>query len=113
MNNLEKIAIYSLLVICVVLGVINLESKSSGALGTYIDSNQVSRFTDMNVTNDVVIDGQLTVDGASSTITAYGATDKTGCIKLGDSRGSAYIPVYLSVSSSTVSATTTKPAYCK
>ena len=122
MNNLEKIILYSLLVITVILGVVNLKSNS---LGAYIDSGQVSRFTDVNITNDLVVDGLATITGAtsftgtptfggsSSTIVISGTTDKTGCIKIGDSRGSAYIPVYLTIASSTVSATTTKPAICK
>lgn len=74
MNKLEKIILYSLLVISVILGVVNLKSNS---LGAYIDSGQVSTFTDMNVTNDLVVNGNFIQGGSIAAITQSSAAATT------------------------------------
>jgi hypothetical protein len=127
MNNLEKVILYVLLVASVVLGIVGLANKNS--LGAYIDSGQVSRFTDVNVTNDLVVDGILTavtntvsgtltaltanITGANSTSTLrIGAIANKGCLELGDSASTTTL-VYITATGSTVTATTTKPAACR
>jgi len=123
MNNFEKTILYILLSASVFLGVINM--KSDGNLGAYIDSGQVTHLTDLNVTNDLVVSGSLTTSGSTSSVgiatISAGSTGNTlkigsagtaSCLEMGDNRGANYPLVYVSVASSTVSATTTKPSYC-
>lgn len=71
MNKLEKFILYALLGISVILGVVNLKSNS---LGAYIDSGQVSTFTDMNVTNDLKVNGNFIAGGSIAAITQSATT---------------------------------------
>lgn len=137
MTKLEKLLGLTLLVSIFVLGVVSILTRDN-TVGAYIDSGQVTTFTDVNVTNDLVVDGVLTTDdlattdlitsgtttfSGSSAVAIDSATStlkigKTGngiapgCLVLGSS-SSTSSPVYITASGSTVSATTTKPAICR
>lgn len=70
MTKLEKILGMTVLVCIFALVVVGLLTRDNG-VGAYIDSGQVTRFTDVNVTNDLVVDGiastnNLTVVGDTS-----------------------------------------------
>jgi hypothetical protein len=58
MTKLEKLLGLTLLVCLFVLSVVGLLTRDKG-VGAYIDAGQVSNFTDVNVTNDLVVDGLL------------------------------------------------------
>lgn len=53
-----------MLLVLLVVGLVGLFRRPG--LGAYIDSGQVSRFTDVNITNDLVVDGATTITGALS-----------------------------------------------
>ena len=84
MTKLEKLLGLTLLVCIFVLSVISLVTKDKG-VGAYIDSGQVSTFTDVNVTNDLVVDNVLTTEDLSATddlnavdLTTTGTTTLSG-----------------------------------
>ncbi len=150
MNKIDKIIIYSILGLCLILNVVGLVRKES-AIGAYIDNGQVTRFTDMNITNDLVVDGQATftgtstlgklaisgttslagpttissttvisaasivkIDAATSTLQIGSTADGVlpGCLVLGSTTATAS-PVYITATGATITATTTKPVYCR
>lgn len=81
MNKVEKIIGLALLVGVLILGILNLPNNK---IGTYIDSGQVSRFTDVNITNDLVVDGDFTTADLNATgaIALSGATAISGATTL-------------------------------
>lgn len=84
------------------------------SVATLFDVGGTATFNGTVVHNGASTFGSsLTLNGTTSTLTILGATDKLGCIKMGDSRGSAYVPTYLTIASTTITATTTKPAVCQ
>lgn len=114
--------------------VVGLTSHDSATLGAQVQ-NDVFNFTsgfNAGKSNQFAISnagaltssGAITLSGAatlsssvllnraSSTLSIIGSSDKTGCIAIGDVRGGSYPTAYITVSSSTISASTTKPAIC-
>ena len=81
MNKVEKIIGLVLLVGILTVGLLNLPGKN---LGTYIDAGQVSRFTDVNITNDLVVDGDFSAEDltVSDATTLLGATTISGATTL-------------------------------
>ena len=114
MFNKENIII-GLLSILIIIGGISLFSRN-GNIGAYEES--YTNFTNLKATDAFKSEGATTLSGtvsinqSTTTTLAVGGTGKTGCIAMGDSASSTLI-TYLTITGSTVSATTTKPAICK
>jgi predicted ATP-dependent Lon-type protease len=106
------------------LGVASLEISGTSV----IDSSRGASFTSVSNSGNSSVGGTLAVTGATtlsgavnvastaSTTLQIGSTASgvgKGCLVLGDSGGTTSTPVYITATGATVSATTTKPAYCR
>jgi len=96
MNKIEKISLYVLLAACLLVGLIGL--KKSAPLGAYVDSGQVSRFTDMNITNDLIVDGNSTIGNATlggsiATLSTSSATYTLSAANVCDSSEIQFTPL--------------------
>lgn len=86
--------------------------NSSGSWVGALAGTTGSLSSTLSVTGATTLSGAVDLNRASSTLTIGGGSAQFGCIEIGDSRGSTYTNTFITVASSTITATTTKPAIC-
>lgn len=104
-KTLERIIFVAIIVL---LGSMLL-AKSSGKVGVVRDATQFG--SDVYIPNTLEVGGLTTVSSAASSTLLIGTGTNTGCLEMGNAGGSG--TVFVTVASSTITATTTKPAACK
>lgn len=114
MKKYTKYIAASVLLLVLGLGLTGCSTQDN--IGITTKSNLVTS-GNLSVGGTASVSGATTVSSLTSnestTTTLVIGTANTGCLKMGNSNGSTTVPVYITVTGSTVTATTTKPGICK
>lgn len=82
-----------------------------------IDASKNIAAATLSVSGATTLSGTVQISNGTTSTLVVGKSSGTGylpgCLKLGDSGSATSSPVYITVTGTTVSATTTKPAICQ